>query len=235
MGEIEIIATMNCFDANIMVFQKNDNDEIYLLNKYGNFENKEKILLTLCYVNDNHFNVIYEKQNVVNDSYSNTILKDISNINMNNNDYPQSGIKFKYANDIDKTNKYDEIENFVINNLTKGTFVYPEYINNISNKNKRHTKRVNFRRACQGYSFDFNLNRLTKIINISRDKKIMNNKTYYIPYEFEKKALIKTIHDQTMHKGINILHKLIKESKFWWHSIYKDISNYIIIKISPIY
>ena len=27
-GEKEIIASMNCFDANIMVFQKNDNDEI---------------------------------------------------------------------------------------------------------------------------------------------------------------------------------------------------------------
>ena len=29
-----------------------------------------------------------------------------------------------------------------------------------------------------------------------------------------------------MHKGINILYKLVKESNFWWHSIYNDVNNY---------
>ena len=43
MGELEIIAISNIYNANIMVFQKNDNNQIYLTNKYGNFNDETKI------------------------------------------------------------------------------------------------------------------------------------------------------------------------------------------------
>ena len=62
MGELEIIAISNIYDINIYAFQTNDSDEIYLINKYGNFENQNKNLLTLCLVNNNHYMVVYEKQ-----------------------------------------------------------------------------------------------------------------------------------------------------------------------------
>lgn len=62
-----------------MVFQKNDNNQIYLINKYGNFNDETKILLTLCYIsNRNHFNVVYEKQVENTPLYNNNVL-DIKN------------------------------------------------------------------------------------------------------------------------------------------------------------
>ena len=71
-----------------MVFQKNDNNQIYLINKYGNFNDETKILLTLCYIsNRNHFNVIYEKQIENTSIYYNNVL-DIKNY---------SKKKFKYC------------------------------------------------------------------------------------------------------------------------------------------
>ena len=43
---------------------------------------------------------------------------------------------------------------------------------------------------------------------------MVNNKVYIIPYEFEKLNLIKSLHEKSFHKGINILDKLIREVNF---------------------
>ena len=42
MNELEIIAIVKIYNSNMIVFQKNDNDKIYLINKYENFNNKGK-------------------------------------------------------------------------------------------------------------------------------------------------------------------------------------------------
>ena len=63
MGELEIIAITIIYDMNILLFQLNENEEIELVNKYGNIDNNEKMLLILCYINNNHFNVFYMKNN----------------------------------------------------------------------------------------------------------------------------------------------------------------------------
>ena len=102
---------------------------------------------------------------------------------------------------------------------------FPERISKIKNKEKRSTKKNNFRRACNDYCFDLKINRLSKNINFSKDKN-KPKKNYIIPYEFEKINIIKNLHEQSMHKGINILYNLVKESNFWWHSIYNDVNNY---------
>ncbi len=39
---------------------------------------------------------------------------------------------------------------------------FPERISKIKNKEKRHTKKNNFRRECNDYYFDFKINRLRK-------------------------------------------------------------------------
>ena len=166
MGELEIITIAHIYDLNIMLFQKNEKDEIYLLNKYGNFNIKENLLLTLCYVNNNHFNILYEKQKDINNNFNNFLVEKESLEGKLFSNKKQNNIAFKYANDIDKVNKYEDIKNFVINKQTKGIYVFPNYINNIINKTERHTKKTNFKRACEKYRFDFKINRLTKITSI---------------------------------------------------------------------
>ena len=54
----------------------------------------------------------------------------------------------------------------------------------------------------------------------------MKEKTYFIPYEFEKINIIKNLHDISLHKGINVLYDLIRQSDFWWHNIYEDVCKY---------
>ena len=105
--------------------------------------------------------------------------------------------------------------------------MFPDYINNIENENERHNKKQNFKRACEGYDFNFQLNRLTKTIKLSKTKDNIKEKTYFIPYEFEKINIIKNLHEISLHKGINVLYELIKESDFWWHNIYDDVYKYI--------
>lgn len=43
-----------------MVFEIDDNNKLELLNSYRNIHDN-KLLLTLLYINQNHFQVIYEK------------------------------------------------------------------------------------------------------------------------------------------------------------------------------
>jgi len=98
----------------------------------------------------------------------------------------------------------------------KGELIYPTKINNIINKTKRHNKKQNFKKAWKGYDYDFKINRLTKTIKISISKNKYIDRTYIIPYKYEKLNIIKTLHNNSFHKGINTLNKIIQVSKFWW-------------------
>jgi len=73
------------------------------------------------------------------------------------------------------------------------------------------------------------MNRLTKTI---KDSKLNNNikeKVYLIPFEFERLNIIKNLHENSMHKGINVLYELIRQSDFWCHNIYDDVCKYFKI------
>ena len=87
------------------------------------------------------------------------------------------------------------------------------------------------------YDYDFKINRLIKKINISNKSNTIQFKNYIVAYELEKNNLIKTLHDKTFHKGVNILYDVLKESKFWWQSMYEDVKNYhnIIFLIINLY
>ena len=234
MGELEIIAISNIYDINIYAFQTNDSDEIYLINKYGNFENQNKNLLTLCFVNNNHYMVVYEKQNINNQLFENNVLDNTDYIN-SQNIIKNESLNFYYANDINKTNKFIDIKNFIVNKIKNGIHIYPDSILKIKNKNIKHNKKQNFKRVCKGYDYDFKLNRLIKKINISNNHNKKEYKTYIVAYEFEKMNLIKLLHDKSYHKGINVLYDIVKESKFWWNGIYDDIKSYHTILLKTFY
>ena len=55
IGDLEISALINVYDIIIFVFEINNENELILMNRYGNIENNNKILLTLCYIDNNHF------------------------------------------------------------------------------------------------------------------------------------------------------------------------------------
>ena len=59
MGELEISALSIIYNVNIILFRKNFNTEINIINKCGDFNDNDKLLFTICYINDNHFNVLY--------------------------------------------------------------------------------------------------------------------------------------------------------------------------------
>ena len=60
MGNLEISACHLIFNSCILAFEIDNNNKLELLNSYENI-NYNKLLLTLLYINQNHFQVIYEK------------------------------------------------------------------------------------------------------------------------------------------------------------------------------
>ena len=210
MGELEIIALSNIYNANIFVFKINNNNELCIINQYGNININNRILLTLCYINNNHFIVVYETQKNCNTFNNNYYLNYSFITNKNQNNNISENINFQNANNDIKKVKYEDIEKFVYIKKRKGELIYPNNIKNISNKKLKHNAKQNFKRSCKGYDYDydFNLNRLTKTINISNKKDKPNYKTYIVSYEFEKVNLIKSFHEKTFHKGINNLYDI---------------------------
>ena len=61
MGDLELSILPYLYDAILFIFELSNNTDLILLNTYGFFNNNQNILLTICYINNNHFNVIYEK------------------------------------------------------------------------------------------------------------------------------------------------------------------------------
>jgi hypothetical protein len=195
-----------------------------IINKYGNFNYTERLLLTLCYINGNHFKVIYEKDTKLNNMYNNIFIKD-GNINIKTEKVPNT-LNFNYVNNPKKINSYEEIKDFIIHQKYKGELKYPNCINNITNKKIKYNKKRNFKKAYKSYDYDFKLNRLTKSIKIRNAKNKYEYKTFIIPYEFEKINILHRLHINSFHKGINILYKHIQDSKFWWDGIYKGACEY---------
>ena len=62
MGDLEISIIPFLYDAILFVFELHNDTDLILLNIYGSINNENNILLTLCFINNNHFNIIYEKE-----------------------------------------------------------------------------------------------------------------------------------------------------------------------------
>ena len=71
IGDLEISALINVYDIIIFVFEINNENKLILMNRYGDIENNNKIFLSLSYIFNNHFQVIYEKNEK--DAYKNNI------------------------------------------------------------------------------------------------------------------------------------------------------------------
>ena len=226
MGELEIQAISEIYDVTLIVFQLSNDNTLKIINIYGNLNDQNKNLLTLCYINNNHFNVVYNKN------------KNKPNINLDKNDINfrasknikenkcNNILKLTYANNNRKI-KYEYIYNYLYakkNNLSE---LYPNYINRIASLKKRKSAKRYFRNMTKDYSFDEKYNRLKKKMNISNDKLNPIIKEFFIPYDFEKIKLIKRFHDFSTHRGYKTLYNLIKEEQFWWNNIYIDIYNYV--------
>ena len=72
-GDLEIAAVNIVYEATLFLLELNSKSELSLLQAYGDINNI--YLLTLCFVNDDHFNVVYEK-NESNENNNNIILND---------------------------------------------------------------------------------------------------------------------------------------------------------------
>lgn len=185
MGELEITAISIIYNINILVFKITDNDEIYLINKYGDFNNRNRILVALWFINNNHYIVVYEKQNINTEIFNNNISENKTNINLDIS-INSKELNFLYANETNKTNKLGNIKNFIINRIKNGINIYSEHINTIKNHKIRHNKKQNFKRVCKGYDYDFKINRLIKKIKISNKSNTIQFKNYIVAYELEK-------------------------------------------------
>ena len=61
MGDLELSIINIIYDINLLIFEKNIyTGNINLLKIYGNIKDISKNIITLCFVDDNHFNVLYE-------------------------------------------------------------------------------------------------------------------------------------------------------------------------------
>ena len=57
MGDLEISVIHKIFDSVLFLFEINYNNELHLLQINGDINNNS-IILTLCFINNNHYNII---------------------------------------------------------------------------------------------------------------------------------------------------------------------------------
>ena len=61
MGDLEISVLHKIYNSILFLFELNYNNELHLLQI--NLDNNNSIILTLCFINNNHYNIIYENIN----------------------------------------------------------------------------------------------------------------------------------------------------------------------------
>ena len=115
MGDLELSVVSTLYDAVFYVFDLKDEDNLILLSQYGDINNISKIFLNICYVNDNHYNILYEKNrldecNLINNK--NIINSLTDTINKNKSIKLNLDIDIPYAND-NRVIKYKEIVNYL--------------------------------------------------------------------------------------------------------------------------
>ena len=84
MGDLEISVIHIIYDCILYLFEINNNFELHLINIYGNDDTNDKILLNLCFVNNNHYTVLHER-NRKSDIKSKIKQHDINYLNYEDN------------------------------------------------------------------------------------------------------------------------------------------------------
>ena len=227
MGDLEISVVNKIYEATLYIYELRDDQNFYLLSKYGDINDDTKLFLNLCFVDNNHYNILYEKKGV-NLKINKKRIKedDIDKIKNKTLKFEKDlEIKLDYVKD-KRTISYEDIVNFLKSKEKTGHGIYPDYIYKISNKNRRKNKKNDFKDSIEDYFIDKTTGRLKiKFNNSNLKNKIY--KEYFIPFQFEKNHLIRSLHERTIHKGQNSLYELIKQENFWWCGIYEDVKEYI--------
>ena len=227
MGDLEISVINKIYEATLYIYELREDQNFYLLSKYGDINDGTKLFLNLCFVNNNHYNVLYEtkggnlkiNKRKLNEEYIEKLKK--KNLKF----VKDLEIQLEYVKD-KRTITYEDILNFLKSKEKTGNGVYPDYIYKITDKNRRKNKKKDFKDSIEDYFIDKNTGRLKiKFNNTNIKNKIY--KEYFIPYQIEKNNLIKNLHERTIHKGQNSLYELVKQENFWWCGIYEDVKEYI--------
>ena len=140
MVDLELSVLNLIYDTTLLVYQKRNDGTLILLQTYGNINDPNKLFLNLCYVNNNHYLVLYEKNNDNENIFANEKFKkenkklDINNIKKKTMVKAKKlKLDIKYAND-DKIIKYNDIIRYIKNKNKNNRRIYPQEIYNISNK-----------------------------------------------------------------------------------------------------
>ena len=211
MGDLEISILPKLYNATLLLFELRTNNVILLLSQYGDIGDQSKIFLNLCYVTNNHYNVLYEptRKNKFKKEIFEINPKKLSEIKIKNTKEVQDlNIEIQYAND-NRSIKYNDIYKFLKSRNITGEGIYPNFINNIAYRNVKKNRKKDFKDACKNYFIDEKTDRL-KIKFLDSGVKDKAYKEYFIAYQIEKNQIIKRLHEQTLHKGEIALYELIK-------------------------
>ena len=147
MGDLEISVLHKIYNSVLFLFEMNYNNELHLLQING--DNNNSIILTLCFINNNHYNIIYENINssisqninLTNKTLNELLINKIVNNNLKTLD--KTNINIIYANDTRKI-KYIDILNYLKSKKFKNHGIYPSYIYDLDNKRFRKQKKKIF-------------------------------------------------------------------------------------------
>ena len=225
MGDLELYVINLIYNAILFIFQLKDEDELTLIHIKGNMKNTNCILLTICIVDEDHFNVIYEKYRSPELPYKekNKLNIDMNSI-INNTLITDINIAYElnYAAD-NRKYRYKDMINYMISKKFNREPTYPDFIYDIKTKQLRTNKKKEFKKSLKNYFIDEKTKRLKVKFNFSKVKELIN-KEFFIPFQIEKIKLIKHLHESATHKG-EILSELVKKSDYWWYGIYQDVKN----------
>ena len=112
-GELEIFTIAHLYDAIVVIFKLNNNLDLNIFKIIGDINDNKKLLLTLCLVNNNHFNVVYQNTNNKNKNLINIkILEDKVKKNLENMSDIVENINIEYSKDNRKF-KYEDIYTYI--------------------------------------------------------------------------------------------------------------------------
>ena len=108
-------------------------------------------------------------------------------------------IDLQFVND-NRTYKYKDIYNYIKCKEKTGNGIYPAFIYDIEEKNRRKNKKKDFKETTKKYYIDNKTKRL-KIKYKDNTSKEPFEKDYFVVYQKEKNNLVKRIHEESIHKG----------------------------------
>ena len=65
MGDLEISVVNKIYEATLYIYELRDDQNFYLLSKYVDINDDTKLFLNLCFVDNNHYNILYEKKGLI--------------------------------------------------------------------------------------------------------------------------------------------------------------------------